>query len=64
MSELIRQATTQTESGPCEPPSDDAFSIHLKLAEREGRCSNPNLVWKLISELHAKRFRETDLPRF
>jgi hypothetical protein len=30
-------------------------------AEGEGRRSNHDLVWKLISELHAKRFREADL---
>jgi hypothetical protein len=28
--------------------------------ERAGRSSNPNLVWKRISELHAKRFLKAD----
>lgn len=42
-------------SGTRQPRSE-----HRSTTGREGRRSNPNLVWKRIGGLHAKRFREAD----
>lgn len=48
---------------PRNRPENDHDPIHrgrgsqyMQMAEREGRRSNPDLVWKRISELHARRF--------
>ena len=54
--EAIAQRASESQSGSPKPFAVVDSSYFIKMAGREGRRSNPNLVWKRISELHAQRF--------